>query len=400
MIPTEDLTDSVVTNRPHEYFGTLRENEPIYKNEKWGGWIITRYDDVRRCYQDDEHLSVQAQAERLKQAPAEIPNTEKMFPKWIQYLDPPEHTRLREIIGEAFNPEMIRNQRADVETITEELIDDIKRRDPDEIEVVEDFAFPLPVRIISKIMGLPEEDTGKIGEWSAEIVLTLFHYYNVEDRHERTERAVQEFYQYLRDIVDERKADPQDDLITYLLEAESEGEQLTDEEVIATAMLLLLAGHETTTKQLTNGILELLRHPDQMQLLRQDPSLASKAVEEIIRYRGVSNAATRAVVEDFELKGNQIRAGERVYLSNTAANRDPRKFDDPDVFDITRGTRDHLGFGHGTHYCIGAPLARLEMRVAFPAFVQAFPEMELATEEVNWQESLIALGPEELRVRL
>jgi cytochrome P450 len=321
-----------------------------------------------------------------------------MFPKWIQYLDPPEHTRLREIIGEAFNPEMIRNQRADVQTVTEELIAGIKAEDPEEIEIIDDFAFPLPVRIISKIMGLPAEDTEKIGEWSADTVLTLFHYYGVEDRHERTERGVREFYHYLRDVVEGRKANPGDDLVSYLLEAESGGEQLTDEEVIATAMLLLLAGHETTTKQLANGFLELLLHPDQMEMLREDPSLAPKAVEEIIRYQGVSLAATRAVVEDFELRGNHIKAGERVYLSNLAANRDPRKFDNPNEFDITRGSTDHLGFGHGTHYCIGAPLARLEMRVAFPTFVRAFPEMELATEEVEWIRSMIARGPEELRL--
>lgn len=400
MVSTDDLTDPRVSSNPFEYFGEIRETDPVYRNKKWGGWIVTRYDDVHTVLQDDEHFSVQAQADRLKRSDVEIPNMQSMFPKWIQYLDPPTHTRLRDIIGEAFNPKMIKNQRAEVEEVTNNLIEEIQDKDPDEMEVIEDFAFPLPVQIISKIMGLPSEDTEKIGNWSADIVLTLFHYYNAENRYEKTERAVREFREYLQNNIKKRKKDPRDDLLTYLLEAEYEGEGLNDDEVIATAMLLLLAGHETTTKQITNGILELLRHPEQLAMLRDNPSLAPKAVEEIIRYHGVSMGATRAVVEDTELRGKQLEAGQRLYLSIAAADRDPRKFDDPDEFDLTRGTMDHLGFGHGTHYCIGAPLARLEMRVAFPAFVQAFPDMELLTEDVTWGKSLIARGPEELHIEL
>lgn len=398
MVITDDLTDPRVSTNPYEYFGEIRETDPVYRNKDWGGWIITRFDDVHSVLQDDKHFSVQAQADRLKRSDVEIPHMQSMFPKWIQYLDPPAHTRLRNIIGEAFNPEMIKNQRAEVEEVTNRLIKDIRKRDPDKIEVIEDFAFPLPVQIISKIMGLPSKDHEKIGKWSADITLTLFHYYNAENRYEKTEQAVYEFRKYLQNKVEARKEEPRDDLLTYLLEAEYEGEGLNDDEVVATAMLLLLAGHETTTKQISNGILELLRHPKQLEKLREDPSLTAKAVEEIVRYHGVSMGATRAVVEDTELRGKQIEAGQRLYLSQAAANRDPRKFDNPDKFDITRGAMDHIGFGHGTHYCIGAPLARLEMRVAFPAFVQAFPDMELLTEDVTWGKSLIARGPEELQV--
>lgn len=397
---TDDLTAPEVIDRPYEYFGELRETDPVYENEKWGGWIITRYDDVRRCLQDDEHLSVEVEADRLRDSSLEIPETKGMFPRWIIYLDPPEHTTLRRIIGEAFNPEMVSEQRAQVEETTEGLIEDIERRDPDEIELIEEFAFRLPVRVISGIMGLPAEDEDRIGEWSSNIALTLFHYYGAEDRHRKTEESVEEFADYLRGIVRRRKEEPRDDLITYLNRAEVDGKTLDEDEVVATAVLLLFAGHETTTNLIANGVLELLRHPDQMELLREDPSLAPKAVEEILRYNGAAKSLTRGVIDGFTLRGNRIEAGDRLLLSLAAANRDPRKFDDPDRFDITRGSMEHLGFGHGTHHCLGAPLARLETRIALPAFVRAFPDMELATDDVEWTRSPLIRGPEELRVRI
>jgi cytochrome P450 len=400
MIETDNLTAPEVIDSPFEYFGALRENDPVYRNEKWGGWIVTRYDDVRRCLQDDEHLSVEVEADRLRNSSLDIPESKDMFPKWIVYLDPPDHTKLRRIIGEAFNPEMVREQREQVAAITDSLLADIQARDPDEIELIEEFAFPLPVRVIGRIMGLPEEDLGQVGEWSEKIALTLFHYYDAEDRHQKTERSIREFADYLHGVVEERKAAPRDDLLTYLLEAEADGETLTDDEVVATAVLLLFAGHETTTKLLANGTLELVRHPEQMRLLREEPSMARKAVEEILRYHGPSKSLTRGVVEDFELRGKQIEAGERVLLSLSAANRDPRKFDDPERFDITRGSMEHVGFGHGTHHCLGAPLARLEARMAFPKLVAAFPDMELATEEIEWTQSPLVRGPEELRLRI
>lgn len=396
---TDNLTDPEVIDHPYQYFGKLREEDPVHRNEKWGGWIITRYDDIQQCLQDDEHLSVKVEADRLRDSSLDIPNTKSMFPKWIIYLDPPEHTKLRQIMSEAFNPEMVKAQRSQVEAITESLIDDINDRDPDEIEFIEEFAYPLPVRIISDIMGLPREDEAKIGEWSSNIALTLFHYYDADDRHQKTEEGVREFSEYLHEIVQRRQADPQDDLITYLNRAEVDGATLSEDEVVAVALLLIFAGHETTTKLLANGILELLRHPEQMDMLREDPSLARSAVEEILRYQGTTKSLTRGVVKDFELRGNQISAGERVLLSIAAANRDPRQFDNPDEFDITRGTASHLGFGHGAHHCLGAPLARLETRIAFPAFVQAFPDMELATEELEWTKSPLVRGLEELRIR-
>jgi cytochrome P450 len=307
---------------------------------------------------------------------------------------------MRQIIGEAFNPDMVQNQLEPTERITYELIDTLEETRTDEIEFIEDFAFELPVQVISEIMGLPRDVRQNVGEWSKDISLTLFHYYDAENRHQKTERGISKFATYLEELVSKRRAEPQDDLLTYLTEATVGGERLTDDEVVATTVLLLFAGHETTTKLLANGVLELLRHPEQFEMLRSDPSLAQQATEEILRYQGTSKSLTRGVIKDFELHGKQIEAGQRLLLSQAAANRDPRKFDNPDTFDITRGSMDHLGFGHGTHHCLGAPLARLETRIAFPALVQAFPDMELATDEIQWTQSPLVRGPEELHIRL
>jgi len=397
---TDDLTDPTVIDEPYEYFGELRETNPLYKNETWGGWIVTRYEDVRQCLQDDEHLSVEVEANRLRDSSLEIPRTKEMFPKWIIYLDPPEHSKLRRIIGEAFNPEMVSNQRTEVEQVTKSLVENMSDQRPGEVDFIDEFAHPLPVQVISKIMGFPLEDGDNLGGWSKDIGLTLFHYYDADDRHRRTEEAIGAFTDYLEEIVRERRKNPRDDLISYLNEAEADGERLTEDEVVATAVLLLFAGHETTTKLLANGMLELIRHPQQMELLRNDPSLAPQAVEEILRYQGTSKSLTRGVVKDFELRGKQIKEGERVLLSQAAANRDPRKFDDPDTFDITRGSMEHLGFGHGTHHCLGAPLARLEARIAFSELVRAFPDVELAADEIEWTRSPLVRGPKELPVRL
>jgi cytochrome P450 len=295
---------------------------------------------------------------------------------------------------------MVANQRPEVKEVTASLIEGMAEQAPGEVDFIEEFAHPLPVHVICKIMGIPLSDGDDLGRWSTNIGLTLFHYYDAENRHERTEESIREFTDYLQGVVRDRRENPQDDLISYLNQAEADGEQLTEDEVVATAVLLLFAGHETTTKLLANGVLELLRHPEQMELLREDPSLSQKAVEEILRYQGTSKSLTRGVIKDFELRGKQIQAGDRVLLSQAAANRDPRQFDDPETFDITRGSMDHLGFGHGTHHCLGAPLARLEARVAFSQLVQAFPDMELATDEVEWTRSPLVRGPEELPIHL
>lgn len=394
-----DLSIPEIRADPFTYFSRLREEDPIHRNDRFGGYVVTRYEDVKLCLVDNQALSVSTQGERLRDSPHDIPETTNMFPKMIIYLDPPEHTVLRKIIGEEFNPQFIKNQRRYVENQVDQLLDNLEQQDPGEINLVEDFTAPLPVKVISRIMGFPAEDVDKISRWSNKIAYTLLHHYDRPDRHEKTEEAMREFSDYLAELVQRRRDTPRNDLITHLIQAEANGRRLDDDEVIATTILLLFAGHETTTKQLANGIYELLRHPSQQELLRGDPSLMRNAPEEILRYHGAVKSITRGVAEDFELSGTTIEEGDRLLLSLAAANRDPQVFDDPDSFDVTRETADkHLTFGHGIHTCIGAPLARLELEVAIPEFMARFPDAEVAIDQdqIEWVSSLIVQGPKEL----
>jgi cytochrome P450 len=231
-------------------------------------------------------------------------------------------------------------------------------------------------------------------------MLTIQHFYGEEDRLKRTEESIVAFSEYLREIVADRRDNPQDDLITHLLEAQDEGQVLDEDEVIATAMLLLVGGHETTTNLIANGVRLLLQHPDQMTRLRDDPELIPSAVEEILRYEGTLKAVTRHVTEDFELAGTRVESGNRLMLNIAAANRDPRKFDDPETFDVTRNPEDHVAFGGGIHYCIGAPLARQESAVALSEVLSTFPQMELATDEVEWGRSVTARAMKDRPIRV
>lgn len=391
---TQDLTHPEVIEDPYKYYGKLRESNPVYYNEKWGGHIITRYDNVARCLQDTQHLSREVGMDRLP----EDSQTAKIFSRWMLFRDPPEQTRLRTLTLEAFNAKAIEELRPEIKEITQNLIREIEGED--EIEFIQDFAYLLPVRVICEILGIPIEDKDRIKKWSSDLMLTLQHMYGEKNRRERTEQSMREFSDYLREIVEQRKVEPRDDLITHLIEAQDEGQMLGDDEVIATAMLLLVGGHETTTNLIANGLYLLLEHPDQIEILRRDSSLTADAVEEMLRYQGTLKAVTREVAEGFELDGEQIEVGERLLLVLAAANRDPQKFDDPEEFDITRQPEDHLGFGGGIHYCIGAPLARQETEVAISALLDTFPEIELATDDIEWRRSVTARALKELPLRL
>lgn len=397
---TDDLSDPKIIENPHKYFGHLRDTNPVYMNERWGGWIITQYDDVEACLQDNDRLSVERKTDRLTQGNNEVEETGNMISRWMIFRDPPEHTRLRSLTLEAFNTAAIEELRPDAERITQSLIDNIKQRGDGEIDFIDDFAYALPVKIISAMLGVPEEDSDKIKEWSRGISYTLLHMYDEENRHQKTERAVKEITSYLRDLIQKREKNPQDDLISYLIQAQSEGNMLDQDEVVATALLMLFGGHETTMNLLANGVNELLKHPDQMAQLRDDPSLIDGAVEEMLRYEGPIKGLIRTATEDFEFRGNQIEEGHRLLLTLASANRDPAVFDNPDEFDITRGPSDHIAFGGGIHYCIGAPLARLEAQVAIPAFLNAFSEIERATDEESWRRSATVRAQEELPLRV
>jgi cytochrome P450 len=257
---------------------------------------------------------------------------------------------------------------------------------------IEEVAAPIPAIVIARLLGVPEKDHDRFRHWSDEVMTLVFA--NVDDprRHERAHVGLLALEGYFRALLDERLANPRADLLTALARAEEAGDRLSSDEVIATCILLLFAGHETTTSLLGTGLLALLRNPDEWAALRDDPALAASAVEEFLRYDGPQKVMMRFVADDLELRGKRLRRGERVLLIGAAANRDPEVFPEPDRLDLDRSPNEHLGFGYGIHYCLGAPLARMEGRLAFAAIARELPNIRLAGPAPEWHRTIVSRG--------
>jgi cytochrome P450 len=308
-------------------------------------------------------------------------------------LDPPDHTRLRNLVSKAFTPRAVERMRPVVEKYVGELLGRLEGRR--EMELIGDFAAPIPVSVIAEMLGVPVADRERFRHWSDEAVRPSAAPRDLR----RSRRASDELVAYLEVIAEERRREPREDLISALLRAEEAGDQLGRQEVFSICILLLVAGNETTTNLIGNGVLALLRHPAQHALLREDPSLLTNAVEEMLRFDGPVQLTSRFPLEDVEWEGGRVfRKGQQVLLSIAAANRDPEANPHPERFDVTRGEVRHLAFGHGTHFCLGAALARLEARHAIGALVRRFPRLCPAGEGLAWGDNTILRGPRSLPV--
>jgi cytochrome P450 len=318
---------------------------------------------------------------------------------WMVVSDPPAHTRLRKLATRAFQPRKVAALEPRIRDLVDHYLDEFLASG--EQDLVAGFAFPLPATVIAELIGAPIEDAPRFKQWSTDLALVAFGAGGDErgERHARATAGVEEMVEYFGALLEERRAAPADDMISALLEGE-DGDRLSDEESQGMCALMLFAGHETTTTTITSAVKMLLEHPDQMEQLRADPKLAGKAVEEALRMEGAIKVLQRWVLEDVELRGRTISAGERVFLVPAAANRDPEKFPDPDRFDITRSPNAHVAFGKGVHACIGAMLARIEMRVAVARMVERLPGLRFADDppQFRWTPSLASRGLAELRV--
>lgn len=375
-----DLLAPALVADPYAALNDLREHASVAWSERLGAWLVTRYEDVRAGFRDPRMSAdriTPVYERRLARPDGERHRAVfEILSRFVVFNDPPQHTRLRKLVEYAFRPRAIARMDQIVTALVDELVSDIERRR--RFDFLADFADPLPVRVIGRMFGVPREHHESMRQWSEEIVNLLFGALDVEDREERARHGLAAFTALIESLLAERRALPGDDLISDLAAAQDRDDTLTDEEIVATCVLLLFAGHETTRNLLANGLKALLENGGQWRALAADPEpLAAGAVEEILRFDGPIKAMWRLVGEPLELGGESLAAGDRVLLVNAAANRDPRRFDAPDRFDITRSPNWHVGFGYAAHYCMGAAIARLEGRLALTALVRRLPDLAL-----------------------
>lgn len=306
-------------------------------------------------------------------------------------VGPEDHRRLRRLIQKAFTPRMIEGLRGRIEEISEELLDTIAGKGTRKMDLIEEYAFPLPIIVICEMLGVPLEDQDRFRGWS-DVIMEGF---NNPELDQASDEVMKAFVDYLQELIAERRKHLQNDLISSLISVEEEGEALTEQELYALVFVLIIAGHETTVNLIGNGVLALLEHPEQKQMLLAQPEFIQSAIEEMLRFNGPAEVSNiRWATEDLELDGKQIRQGDMLFVSLLSANRDSLKFQEPDTFDITRKVNDHIAFGKGVHYCLGAPLARLEGEIAVSALLRRMPDIRLEVEEeqLEWRPGMIIRG--------
>jgi cytochrome P450 len=383
---------------PFPIFAHLREHDPVHLSERLGGWVLTRYRDVRMVLADRRLSADRISPYRDHLAPAQRTGLRELLATlgmWAVFNDPPAHTRRRSLLSGLFSAGRIAALRPTITAVVERLLAPLAERQ--RFDLIADFAYPLPAIVIAGIIGVPAEDIGQFKIWSDDLAAFVGSALATPDKRERAERGARDLAAYFRRMIADHRRRPREDALSALLAAEQDGERLSEEEIVASAMLLLFAGHETTTNLVGNGVLALLRHPDQWSLLRARPELAPSVVEEMLRYDGPTQAMTRIAREAITLPGSAgeprtIPAKARIFALLNAANRDPEIFAEPDRLLIERTGNRHLSFGIGTHFCLGAPLARLEAEIGIAALVRHFPDLARADERVEWSDSFVLRG--------
>lgn len=386
---------------PYPYFAALREGDPVHWNARYRAWFLHKHADVQWALRHPAFSSDRVRpvfTDRLDDARrAARKPTFDVLRHWMVFLDPPEHTRLRRLVMPAFSPKAVARMRPRVEQVVAETLDALGDRRS--FDLVADVAYPIPAVVVAELLGVPAQDRDRFKAWSDDILTLVFGTEGAADRRERAQEGLIELTGYLRELIAHLRREPGDDVISSLVASRELDPPLTDEEIVSTCALLVFGGHETTTNLIANGVRQLLLHPDQLALLREDPAgRIGPAVEELLRFDGPSRLEARLLVEDVELRGATLRAGENVFLVQSAANRDPEVFDRPDELDITRPKNPHVGFGFGVHHCLGNFLARLEAGVALTALVERMPDLALADEEPVWHPTLMSRGMRTLPV--
>ncbi|MDX1520972.1 MAG: cytochrome P450 [Anaerolineae bacterium] len=396
-MPTFDLFSPEFKANPFPTFAQMRQTAPVFAHKMPNGemaWYITRYDDVMAVLMDNDNF-IKDHRRLEARSPASNPGLQQLINQNMLFSDPPDHTRLRALVNQAFTPRRMEQMGPQMQSVADSLVDRVAGRGT--MDVMADVALPFPVSVICDLLGIPRAEQDQVADWSQAIISPGRHRLS----YGRRRKKVRAFVDYLRAMFADRRVHPRDDLVTALVQAEQGGDTFTETELSSMVALLLVTGHETTVNLIGNGVLALLLHPEQLARLKAEPDLLDKAIEELLRYDGpVETSTTRWARRDVEFRGHLIKRGDIVRVVLTSANRDAAHFENPDQLDLSRVANKHLGFGHGIHYCLGAPLARLEGRIALNTLLQRLPNLRLAVpvEQLRWRSGVLFRGLDQLTV--
>ncbi len=394
--PDFDLSDPGWNADPFPHYARLREHAPIHRSQigDMGFWVVSRHADCLAMLRDrrvsSDTLNV---PEGFRRPTHEDPMAiARLDMRPFLFRDPPDHTRLRGLLVKAFTPKVVESLRDRAQRMVDDLLDELldDLRDAGEVDLLEEFASPLPVRVICDLLGVPAEDWNQFRQWSDAMARGLDPDFLLsDDIVAARDVAVVQFAGYFYELLADRRKHLGDDLLSRLIQVEEEGSALTEAEMLSTCILLLVAGHETAVILLSGGSLALLRHPDQMERFRTDPGVQRSAIEEMLRFVTPVQMTARAMTEDAEFGEVQFSAGDYIILVLASGNRDPEQFDDPERFDIARTPNNHLGLGFGIHHCLGAPLARMESQVALATLVRRCPRLTLAADDITYKSNIV-----------
>jgi len=391
---TEDMLSPDRVVDPYPFFEQLRESDPLHWNDHYRAWFLSRWEDVNSALRDPRFSSDRVRPVfetklSVEQQEARRPMFE-ILQNWMVFNDPPDHTRLRGLVSRAFTPSAVEELRPRIEEVVTEQVAAVRSRG--EMDLIRDFAFPIPAVVIAEMLGVPAADRDLFKDWSDAIMVLIFGAAGVAGRREAAQKSLVELAQYLRELIQRYRNSPADNILSKLIGAQESDDRLSDDEIISTCTLVLFGGHETTTNLIGNGIRALLANADQLDRLRDGEVTMQTAIEELLRFDGPSKMEVRMASEPVEMHGRTIAAGDQVYLIQAAANRDPDVFHSADSLILDRHPNRHCGFGFGIHYCLGAPIARLEGAIAIRALVESLNGLRATPSGEVWHPTLISRG--------
>jgi len=400
-LPVYNPTDASTRRDPFPLYEALQEQDPVHWSEALRCWIITRYDDVRQIVRAPEISSDRlgpfyaSQSDERREI---LSGLIRYLNEWLVFKAPPEHTQLRKLLNKVFSPAMVSNLEPSIQATVEHILDPLDTSQP--VEFMHDIAVLLPAYVILDLMGLPRRDFPQLKTWSDQLRLFIGSARGDDDKYRKAREGADHMAEYFRRAIHARGAELGDDVISQLVRAWDEEPDLREDTLVATCMLILFGGHETTTNFLGSAVSTLIDHPEQRERLVAAPELIESAIEEFLRFDGPSNSIARVVVADHELHGKTLKQGQRLFAMINAANRDPRTFDNPHQVDIARNPNPHLTFGQGLHFCLGARLAKLESKLCVQEMMRRYPNMRHAPGEVQWLDALVMRGPMQLPLHL